>query len=265
MVCCSLRHRGEELLEPARRARGVRGDRARRWASRCCTRGPTGSRRGTTRRSGSTSTSSRCAAAGARRRRHRPADPRHLPRAWTVVGERRRRARRRDERTAFPFPHTIRHGGRASTRTRCGSRTTLSAHDGAGAGRASASTRTLAPVRARLARRAARHAAGRAVRRSSLPTGETEPVEPYAGPLGELTFDDGYDELAGGAVRARGRRAPDRGRLRGGLPRRPGVRAARQGPDLLRADDRARERAAHRRLRGRGAGPPVPRRVLDMR
>ena len=30
----------------------------------------------------------------------------------------------------------------------------------------------------------------------SLPTGEHEPVEPYAGPLGELLFDDGYDRLA---------------------------------------------------------------------
>jgi galactose mutarotase-like enzyme len=30
-----------------------------------------------------------------------------------------------------------------------------------------------------------------------IPTGATEPVEPYAGPLGALTFDDGYDELAG--------------------------------------------------------------------
>jgi galactose mutarotase-like enzyme len=31
-----------------------------------------------------------------------------------------------------------------------------------------------------------------------LPTGETEDVEPYAGPLGELTFDDGYDRLEPG-------------------------------------------------------------------
>jgi aldose 1-epimerase len=28
-----------------------------------------------------------------------------------------------------------------------------------------------------------------------LPTGDTEDVEPYAGPLGDLTFDDGYDRL----------------------------------------------------------------------
>ena len=29
-----------------------------------------------------------------------------------------------------------------------------------------------------------------------LPSGETEPVEPYAGPLGERAYDDGYDERA---------------------------------------------------------------------
>ena len=31
-----------------------------------------------------------------------------------------------------------------------------------------------------------------------LPTGRTEDVEPYAGPLGDLTFDDGYDRLEPG-------------------------------------------------------------------
>ena len=29
----------------------------------------------------------------------------------------------------------------------------------------------------------------------SVPSGATEPVEPFAGPLGDLEFDDGYDEL----------------------------------------------------------------------
>ena len=31
-----------------------------------------------------------------------------------------------------------------------------------------------------------------------LPTGDTEDVEPYTGPLGDLTFDDGYDRLEPG-------------------------------------------------------------------
>ena len=30
-----------------------------------------------------------------------------------------------------------------------------------------------------------------------VPTGETEPVQPYAGPLGDRAYDDGYDELTG--------------------------------------------------------------------
>ena len=34
----------------------------------------------------------------------------------------------------------------------------------------------------------------------SIPTGEHEQVEPYAGPLGERVFDDGYDRLADPAV-----------------------------------------------------------------
>ena len=33
-----------------------------------------------------------------------------------------------------------------------------------------------------------------------LPTGDTEAVEPFAGPLGERVFDDGYDEVAEPAV-----------------------------------------------------------------
>ena len=32
----------------------------------------------------------------------------------------------------------------------------------------------------------------------ALPTGRTEDVEPYAGPLGDRTFDDGYDRLEPG-------------------------------------------------------------------
>jgi galactose mutarotase-like enzyme len=34
---------------------------------------------------------------------------------------------------------------------------------------------------------------------SQVPTGEREPAEPYAGPLGERAFDDGYDQVPFGA------------------------------------------------------------------
>ena len=62
-------------------------------------------------------------------------------------------------------------------------------------------------------------------------------------------------------VRRRGRRAPRGRALRARLPVRAGVRPARQGPDLLRADDRAHERAAHRGVRAspRRGGPTRPR------
>jgi len=35
---------------------------------------------------------------------------------------------------------------------------------------------------------------------SQVPTGEREPVEPYAGPLGDRVFDDGYDQVPAGAT-----------------------------------------------------------------
>ena len=41
-----------------------------------------------------------------------------------------------------------------------------------------------------------------------LPTGATEPAEPYSGPLGDLAYDDGYDQRTGApfVLQAGGRR-----------------------------------------------------------
>ena len=82
--------------------------------------------------------------------------------------------------------------------------------------------------------------------------------------LAEREFDDGFDAVAEPArfgVAAAGRRI-ELEFLRG-LSLRAGVRAARRAVHLLRADDRARQRAAQRRGPApAGAGRAVPRGVL---
>jgi hypothetical protein len=80
-----------------------------------------------------------------------------------------------------------------------------------------------------------------------LPTGDTEDVEPYAGPLGDLTFDDGYDVLEPGRpfwVAGGGRRLEVL--FGAGYPSpRSSPRPGRT--HLLRADGGADERAGRRR------------------
>ena len=89
-----------------------------------------------------------------------------------------------------------------------------------------------------------------------IPTGREEPAGELSGPLGAQTWDDLFtDARHAGGVRARGRRAPHRGRVRGGLPGGAGLRASRRGLRVLRADDRAHRRPGQRRGPApRGAG-----------
>jgi aldose 1-epimerase len=100
-----------------------------------------------------------------------------------------------------------------------------------------------------------------------IPTGAVDPQPAERFRLGARTFDDGYDGLRTGAaftVAGGGRRAADRRPVRARLPGRAGVRAGRRAVHLLRADDRADERAAQRRRAAPGgAGRPVHGGVLD--
>ena len=90
---------------------------------------------------------------------------------------------------------------------------------------------------------------------TGLPTGATAETPATAEPLGDTVFDDGFDQVADGAVFAvsgGGRRLEVRFERR--LPRRTGVRARRRGGHLLRTDGRAHRRTAPRRLPIRAAG-----------
>ena len=230
MVCCSLRHAGEELLTQRDGLSRATPRRARRWACRCCTRGRTGSaewgyealgrqrgpapargRRGQGRRRDGAADPRRAA-----RRRGgswRPATPGSPP-SSTPTWEPGFRA-------AFPFDHRIAAGGRARAR-RAADR-----HDGRprstrACRSRSASTRTSrCPAwHAPTTRSSSRRCGGSSSTRSKIPTGDAEPVAAYAGPLGER---DLRRRLRRGrrrhGVRRRGRRAPDRAALRVRLPR----------------------------------------------
>ena len=73
--------------------------------------------------------------------------------------------------------------------------------------------------------------------------------------LGDKVFDDGFDQVADGAVFAcLRRRTSARGAIRAGLPGRTGVRARGRDGHLLRTDGRAHRRTAPRRLPKRAAG-----------
>ena len=77
-----------------------------------------------------------------------------------------------------------------------------------------------------------------------LPTGETAAQPATSEPLGDKAFDDGYDQVADGAVFAvSGGGPPHRGALRLRVSGGADLRAARRGPGVLRADDRADRRA----------------------
>ena len=79
--------------------------------------------------------------------------------------------------------------------------------------------------------------------------------------LGEREFDDGFDSVAEPARFAVSRRRQaDRARVSAGLSVRAGLRAAVRAVHLLRADDRARQRAAQRqRPAAARAGRALPR------
>ena len=114
------------------------------------------------------------------------------PRPWTVAGD--GVAERDGASGAFPFPHTVRmevSAGEGVLRIA----TTVIARDEPVPVSFGfhpyfvmrRDWRVELPVRRRLV-----------LSEQQLPTGATEAVEPYAGPIGDLTFDDGYDELTGG-------------------------------------------------------------------
>jgi aldose 1-epimerase len=178
MACCSLRYRGEELL--ARRD-GI--PLLHPWANRL----------------GAWSYEAlgkRVELDGALvRADERTGLPNHgtRPRPWRVVGD--GVAELDGASDAFPFAHTMRievSAGEDVLRIA----TTLTAHDEpvpVAFGyhpylvlprAARRDWHVELPVRRRLV-----------LSNQLLPTGETEPVEPYAGALGELAFDDGYEEL----------------------------------------------------------------------
>ena len=96
-----------------------------------------------------------------------------------------------------------------------------------------------------------------------IPTGEEEPPSFRRGPLEDRSLDDGlHDARAPAPVHRLGRRPHARRRVPRGLHARAGLRPRRQGPHLLRADDRARERPAlARRPAARADGRAVHGRV----
>ena len=202
MVCCSLRYRGEELLgqragleEYAKTGKTMGIPLLHPWANRLG--------------EWSYSALGRSVELEPLEGRLVRADsatglPNHgtLPRAWTVVGEGAAELDGASE--AFPFPHTMRlEASVADGALRI--EATVEAHDGP------------VPVcfgfHPYFVLRRDWHVELPVTRRlvlseQQIPTGETEPVEPIAGPLGERTFDDGYDELTGApfALEGGGRR-----------------------------------------------------------
>ncbi len=86
-----------------------------------------------------------------------------------------------------------------------------------------------------------------------LPSGATEPVEPFHGEIGDRTWDDCFDDLVPGepfAVAGGGRRIEVA--FGEGYPVAQVFAPPGQGADLLRADDRPDERAGDRRRPAHG-------------
>jgi aldose 1-epimerase len=194
MVCCSLRHRGEELLEQrdglaayAETGKTMGIPLLHPWANRL----------------GDWSYEALGRAVDLRGTAVRPDGesglPVHgtLPRAWRVLdaGTGRLGAELDGASEAFPFAHTVRiEAALAPGALRIA--TTVEAHDGPVPvcfgfhpyltlpGVPRERYRVELPVLRRLV-----------LDEHKLPTGATERVEPFAGPLDERAFDDGYDEL----------------------------------------------------------------------
>ena len=98
-----------------------------------------------------------------------------------------------------------------------------------------------------------------------IPTGRRLPRGLDPGPLAGRDLDDAFADVADGATFAvSGGRPHDHRPLPRGLPVRPGLLARRPDADLLRADDRARQRTAQRRRPAAArAGRAAPRLLRD--
>jgi galactose mutarotase-like enzyme len=122
-----------------------------------------------------------------------------LPRPWRVL--RAGVAELDGASDAFPFEHTVRLEVEVGDVLRI--TTTIEAHDGPVPVSFGFHPFLLIPG----VPRGRWHVELPVTRRRDFPSGDTEPVEPYSGPLGERAYDDGYDERARGPfVVAGGRR-----------------------------------------------------------
>ncbi len=188
MVCSSLRHRGEELLglrdgldAYARTGKTMGIPLLHPWANRlgaweyeACGRRVRLSE-GLVRADSATGL------------------PNHgtLPRSWRVVGDGAAELDGASE--AFPFPHTMRLDVSVSgDALRIAA--TLTAHEGPVPVCFGFHPYLVLPEDAYVELPVARHLQ---LSEQQVPTGETEDVEAFAGPL-DRTFDDGYDRLTGG-------------------------------------------------------------------
>jgi galactose mutarotase-like enzyme len=109
-----------------------------------------------------------------------------LPRPWRVLDE--NTAELDGASDAFPFAHTVRLQIELAGRMRIA--TTIEAHEEPVPVSFGFHPFLLIPG----VPRADWHVELPMTRRRAFPSGETEPVEPYIGPLGDRAYDDGYDE-----------------------------------------------------------------------
>ena len=269
LVGCSLTHRGEELLSQRKGARGVRAQRLHlRHPVPAPVGQPPGGLQLRRRRPGGRARPRLGAAADRGARPARSTASRRTRCSWEV--EERGDALRaeaevdRERLAAFPFPHRL-----AVEATLADDaltiRTTLTATAAVPVPSPSATTPTSSlpgvpraewevelPVENRLV-----------LDENQIPTGEEEPPGFRRGALEDRSLDDGYAMPERPRPFTVSRRRPHaRRRVPRGLHARAGLRPRRQGPDLLRADDRARQRAAlARRPAARAAGRAVHRGV----
>ena len=98
-----------------------------------------------------------------------------------------------------------------------------------------------------------------------IPTGETEPVEPYIGPLGDRAYDDGYSERADGPFVVAGGDRRIEVRFEEGFPFAQVF--APPANDLISFEPMTAPTDALRvrRLPGRGARQALPRGLRDRR
>jgi len=192
MVCHSLRHRGEELLGQrdgleayARTGKTMGIPFLHPWANRLgawsyTALGRTVDLHGTPVR----------ADAGTGLPMHGT-----LPRAWTVLDD--GVAELDGASDAFPFAHTVRLEVELGDALRI--TTTIEAHDEPVPVSFGFHPFLLIPGVPRRAWHVHLMVNNRfKLSDQQIPTGETEPVEPYVGPLGDRAYDDGYSELADG-------------------------------------------------------------------